>query len=450
VTHGKSFPRTGRISVLATALAGLLAGCSGYSSLQDESYPRNLEYPQRSDLLVKDMPTTEARRLPPPGKLDESIARAVEINKDKARGLKPSDLDRKEAEDLKAVLKNVFGTPSRPRVGPDEDTDAYTVFAEWRNKVMSEQGFTAGEALENLELDPVTLARGSKLYRRHCLHCHGLSGDGRGPTGPWVHPHPRDYRQGEFKFLSTAAPPAVPTRKPRRADLLRILKQGIDGTSMPAFGLMPEHDLQYLASYVMHLSIRGQVEYQTMFALLEKDSEGKRKLAQYEGKDGKGASEIAHHVYNETALAIVAWARSNHEKPIEPPAYTAPSTAEERHASIRAGFKVFSDQKKSGCASCHTDYGRQPNYRYDTWGTLVRPYNLTNNVYRGGRRPVDLYWRIRGGIGPSGMPGVANLTNDEYWQLVNFLEALPYPAMLPDDVRQAVYGKSESKKEKGG
>ena len=44
------------------------------------------------------------------------------------------------------------------------------------------------------------------------------------------------------------------------------------------------------------------------------------------------------------------------------------------------------------------------NFRYDEWGTLVRPMNLTTGVYRGGRRPIDLYWRIKGGIEPSGMP----------------------------------------------
>ena len=25
------------------------------------------------------------------------------------------------------------------------------------------------------------------------------------------------------------------------------------------------------------------------------------------------------------------------------------------------------------CASCHVDYGRQSRYRYDVWGTVLRP-----------------------------------------------------------------------------
>jgi hypothetical protein len=61
------------------------------------------------------------------------------------------------------------------------------------------------DAVKNLKLDPDTLARGSSLYRLQCLHCHGLSGNGRGPTAAWVNPHPRDYRSGVFKFTSSSA-----------------------------------------------------------------------------------------------------------------------------------------------------------------------------------------------------------------------------------------------------
>ncbi len=31
----------------------------------------------------------------------------------------------------------------------------------------------------------------------------------------------------------------------------------------------------------------------------------------------------------------------------------------------------------------------------------------------------------------------------EYWDLIHFVQALPYPKMLPVDVRQKVYGESE-------
>jgi hypothetical protein len=43
---------------------------------------------------------------------------------------------------------------------------------------------------------------------------------------------------------------------------------------------------------------------------------------------------------------------------------------------------------------------------------------------------VDLYWRIHSGINGSGMvPFGSSLQGNQIWDLVNFLQALPYPAM---------------------
>jgi len=68
-------------------------------------------------------------------------------------------------------------------------------------------------------------------------------------------------------------------RKPRRADLLRTLQQGVEGTSMPSFGLLKEEELEALVSYVIHLSIRGQLEFQVMKEILMDDPD----LAEPEG-----------------------------------------------------------------------------------------------------------------------------------------------------------------------
>src|SRR4029077_17957950 len=113
-----------------------------------------------------------------------------------------------------------------------------------------------------LRLDPALLAQGSKAYRVQCLHCHGLTGDGQGPTAPWVNPPPGDYRLGRFKFTSSSQDEGE--RKPRREDLLRTLREGIEGSSMPAFRLLPDNDLEALVSYVMHLSMRGEAEAGTI------------------------------------------------------------------------------------------------------------------------------------------------------------------------------------------
>jgi len=42
------------------------------------------------------------------------------------------------------------------------------------------------------------------------------------------------------------------------------------------------------------------------------------------------------------------------------------------------------------------------------------------------------------------MPGkTTKLTPAEYWDLIHFVQALPYPKMLPEDVRKKVYGDSD-------
>ncbi|MCA1685321.1 MAG: c-type cytochrome, partial [Planctomycetia bacterium] len=71
---------------------------------------------------------------------------------------------------------------------------------------------------------------GFALYRKHCLHCHGVSGAGDGPTSAFLYPRPRDYRKGIFKFTST-----VGGQKPTRGDLRKTIREGLHGTSMPAF-----------------------------------------------------------------------------------------------------------------------------------------------------------------------------------------------------------------------
>ena len=50
-------------------------------------------------------------------------------------------------------------------------------------------------------------------------------------------------------------------------------------------------------------------------------------------------------------------------------------------------------------------------------------------MYKGGRRPIDLYWRIAKGINGAKMPAHSETIEPErIWDLVNFVLALPYRA----------------------
>lgn len=378
-------------------VATVLIGCG------TQPYPPNLSYPSRTDLIVVKPPDGNAAGPAEAGKLEEFLA---QTNARGGKAFNPANIPPAKREQLQSALANAFGSPSAPQVRGDD-------------------GEIAGLA-ERLQLHPDRLAEASKLYRRHCLQCHGLTGDGRGPTGLWVYPLPRDYRQGVFKYVSSDGSAA---RKPARADLQRTLVHGVERTSMPKFNLLPDNERELLIGYVIHLSVRGEVEFRVMRSLLS-DSD--------EAPDDDLKREVTRHTRN----ILNQWVQADAERlPIA--TFPTPASVDERVApehfeSIRRGFNLFT-QQATGCITCHEDYGRQAKHRYDIWGTVVKPHNLTEDVYRGGKTPADLFHRIRGGIGPSGMPAAATLTEQQVWDLVHFVMALPYPKALPPDIRERVY-----------
>lgn len=370
----------------------LVAGCNA------DRYPDDLTYPLRSDPMIT--PPTDPSAQPTsfdfPGDFPQAVLVGFEKlpNADKVvipLGKRLSGGDRAE---LRQTLDKIFGTPAKPMVdGIDED------------------------AREALRLDNATLAKGSELFRRNCLQCHGLTGDGRGHTAGWINPHPRDFRKGMFKFTSSSQGQGT-SRKARRDDLLRTLRQGIEGTAMPSFGLLADDDLQALVSYVIHLSLRGECEAYAIFRRAEDKS-------------------ITEAVTDSLDSFVGFW-RETEKKVIKPPTYpVADGNESARMASVTRGFDFFA----KNCLSCHENYGRKDVYKYDEWGTIVRPADLTLGIYRGGRRPIDLYWRIHAGINASQMPATVDsaMTAEQVWDVVNFVQALPYRDRLPSEVRDKIY-----------
>jgi mono/diheme cytochrome c family protein len=320
----------------------------------------------------------------------------------------PAELPAEDMSVLEAKLEELFGTPRAPTVGGISD-----------------------EERSDLKLDDDTLARGSVLYRIHCLHCHGVPGDGRGPTARWVNPHPRDFRQGLFKFASVDQTASQQVLPPRREDLHRTLHQGIDNSAMPSFALLPHDDLERLVSYVVHLSIRGKTEFDTLKNAFEYDPDA----------NTWGASrDVGEYAEAIAKIEGQRWrAAQQPDKKIKIAAYPYPEgDTDALRKSVARGQVLFLGQgseeaKAANCVSCHKDYGRQATFRFDSWGTLVRPNNLTNGMYRGGRRTVDIYYRIHSGINGSGMASFGKvLKSESVWDLVNFVQALPYPAMRRD------------------
>jgi mono/diheme cytochrome c family protein len=108
--------------------------------------------------------------------------------------------------------------------------------------------------------------------------------------------------------------------------------------------------------------------------------------------------------------------------------------------SIARGRALFLSAKAK-CVTCHgvTGKGDGANTEvpqagkdvpglFDDWGRKIKPRDLTTGIYRGGRRPIDLYRRIRAGIKGTPMPPFdANLLSDEeVWDLVNYVLNVPH------------------------
>ena len=72
----------------------------------------------------------------------------------------------------------------------------------------------------------------------------------------------------------------------------------------------------------------------------------------------------------------------------------------------------------------------------DEWGQPLRPANLIEGTYKGGQRPIDLFWRIAKGINGAQMPAHAGiLTDEQIWDVVNFVLAVrDDPELLPASI----------------
>ncbi|MFO0788658.1 MAG: c-type cytochrome [Pirellulales bacterium] len=371
------------------------------------------------------------------------------------------------------ILGGMFGTPDKPVALPETGLDQRKLDMA-AGPVWSEQA-------------------GGKhgLYRRHCVHCHGISGDGQGPTASVLNPYPRDYRPGVYKFKSTFT-----SAEPTTADLTKTLHDGIPGTAMPSFALLPPDEVAALVEYVKYLSIRGQMET----ALVNHAAD---ELEPNDKFDPAADPAVQKLVMQDLLGPIIeSWkgAPTQMIMPEDgaiPPADRSPQDVA---ASVKAGRELFYGAK-ANCVKCHgpTALGDGQQDDFDNWNkannefiratndmvgqietlradlakaqgedadnlrqqirdaqkeyserhalmaTLLSPRNaiprnLREGVFRGGRRPIDIFWRVSAGIpgtpmpasGPASEGAPGTLTQQEIWQLVDYVQSLQFePASQP-------------------
>jgi mono/diheme cytochrome c family protein len=371
------------------------------------------------------------------------------------------------------LLDAMFGTPDEPYAMPETGLDA-------RMLKMAAGPVWSDEA-------------GSKhgLYRRHCAHCHGISGDGHGPTAAILNPYPRDYRPGIFKFKGTYS-----AAQPTTEDLKRIVHDGIPGTAMPSFAILPPDEQEALVEYVKYLSIRGMTEKAIEDFVGDNINPG--------DKFDPTNAEVRTLIVEQLLKPIIeSWqtAKDQIMAPEEEVAKALDNRSPAQVAESTAKGRDLFYGSKANCVKCHgpTALGDGQQDDYDDWSKMTIdfqkatdakleeinqlrkdqqeakgedvqkvkeqlvaaqkelkerqevlagvlpprhaiPRNLREGVYRGGQRPLDLFWRIAAGIRGMPMPGIGpaapgaqgTLSQQEIWQIVDYVQSLPYePASLP-------------------
>lgn len=244
-------------------------------------------------------------------------------------------------------------------------------------------------------------ADGVALYAQHCAQCHGDRGDARGVSP--LDPPARHFGKDRFKFATTLN--GVPTDD----DLVYILKNGIPGSAMPAFGHLSEDELRALVGHVRDLTWRN-----TYAQLRDREIE---ELGDYDPVD----------------VAERTTKRNTPGEPVTIPASFAAPTPE----LLATGRNVY----VQNCAPCHGQEGRgdgpQVKDLVNENKTRAIPRDLTQGIYKAGGSPQHLYARIFLGIPGTPMPATRTLTPEDMDALIAYIRSLPATA------NQAVAGRGQ-------
>jgi cytochrome c oxidase cbb3-type subunit 2 len=224
-------------------------------------------------------------------------------------------------------------------------------------------------------------AEGQAVYDRYCVGCHGVQGDGRGPAAAMLIVKPRDFTKGVFKFRSTPS-----GELPTDEDLYRIITRGVYRTSMPAWGLLSEHERLAVVSYV------------------------------------KGF--------------YPQWSERGPATPIFVP---EPPETLGSEASVKRGRELY---EMLECTACHGTSGRgdgesAKNLPPDVWGNPQKPFDFTKGRLKSGPTVKDVYRTFMTGVGGTAMPSYSEIfaePDEEFihagdaWNLVSYILSLRQPA----------------------
>jgi mono/diheme cytochrome c family protein len=181
---------------------------------------------------------------------------------------------------------------------------------------------------------------------------------------------------------------------PTLADIKRVIREGIAGTSMVAMEELTDHQLDQLAAVVREMRRDGI--RQQYVALLRQDGEP------IDDEDVQETVEIQ----SSPGESVVA--------PMIPPS---------NPESVERGKELYIQQT---CHSCHglSGEGDETTALFDEKGRPSFPRDLVHDWFKGGNNPESIYLRILLGMPGSPHPANVNLTQDKLVDLVHFCESL--------------------------
>jgi len=224
----------------------------------------------------------------------------------------------------------------------------------------------------------VQLERGRTVYFQACSPCHGIRGDGQGPAAAGFDPAPRNFRRGVYKFRST-----VSGMLPLDLDLKRTVREGLPGTEMPRWkNVLSENDIKAVVQYVKSFS---------------------------------------PYFDDPKALPLPADIVKIPDQRSFPPSM----------ASIAAGRQIF---VKQDCVKCHGKAGQgdgvEADKLKDDWEVPILPTNLTLRHFKNGKGDRDIYSIFTTGLNGTPMPAFDDLTDEQRWQLVDYIKSLEQEGWL--------------------
>jgi mono/diheme cytochrome c family protein len=263
--------------------------------------------------------------------------------------------------------------------------------------------FSKSQTLGGKRVSARRLNRGRELFVTYCAACHGLEGDGKGPAAVGLRPPPRNFKQGQFKFAAVAS-----GQLPNDEDFLRIVQNGLHGTTMLPWSDVPERDLLDIIQYLKTLSPKWAEKTAGEPIVPSPDPWGDARKAEAVTRGMK--------VYHGLAQCL-----SCH------PAYETPGT-------IQAASLELSQRESTLRPDPYHASPKESDY-----GVRIMPPDFTRDHVRSGEALTDIYRTVASGIGGTAMPTWKGaLPEEDIWAMAYYVRSLLDIKNTPEaDARRA-------------